>query len=121
MPVTTDYFPPTSTSTSPPPIQQPQPLHRDRSYTLGGDSYGGGGYGGNELPPLPEHQPSLPPGAGAPSYLAFGQQYQHQHPPIDTDLDAGFVTGQHFQTSPGSVPNDLPPPSYESDTIWDRR
>ena len=122
-PVTTDYFPPMTTSTSPPPIQQPQPLHGDRSYTLGGESYGGDGYGSNQLPPLPEHQPSLPPGIGAPSYLAFDQQPQHQLPPIDTNVEGGFMTGQHFQTtSPGPipVPNDSPP-GYESDANWSRR
>jgi hypothetical protein len=105
--ISTDYYRPTST-VSPPPIQQPQPLHGDRSYTLGGDGYGtgGDGYGDNQLPPLPEHAPSPPIGAGAPSYLS----------PIDTNVGTGYVTGQSFQTSPVRAPMPGPneaPPGYE--------
>lgn len=105
------HYPPLTIS--PPPVQHPQPLHGERSYTLGGehpqplhgersytlggDGYGtsGDGYGGNQLPPLPEHRTL---------------------PPIDTNTDPGYIIGQSLYTSPVKGPLPDPneaPPVYE--------
>lgn len=106
---TDGYYPPINTS--PPPIHQPQPLHGERNYTLGGDGYGisGDGYGGNQLPTLPERAPTLP---GSAPYVAYGQQ--QQPPSIDTNVGPGYATGQPLHLSPVNepVPNEAPP-GYE--------
>ena len=104
------YYP--STSTSPPPIHQPQPQHSARSYTLGGD-----GYGSNQLPPLHEHsfattipEGNISPPLPQPQFLAYSAPS-----PIDTGV--GGYPGQPTQTSPVKGPRPQPgeaPPGYDS-------
>lgn len=90
-------------SASPPP---PQPNQRDRSYTLGGD-----GYGGSTVPPLQEYNTSY--GYGAPALT-------HSPPPINTNV--GYAQSPQ-QTSPVKGPRAQPapihedsPPGYETGT-----
>ncbi|KIM47550.1 hypothetical protein M413DRAFT_439214 [Hebeloma cylindrosporum] len=91
-------------SSSPPP---PQPTPHDRSYTLGGD-----GYGGSSVPPLQEH--NTPYGYGAPAHT-------QSPPPIDTNV--GYVQSPPQHTSPVKGPRAQPapihedaPPGYETGT-----
>ncbi|KAF9469762.1 SUR7/PalI family-domain-containing protein [Collybia nuda] len=99
-----------------PQTNQPGP---ERSYSLGGADYSGGGYGTNSVPPLPEHETSyFPPQAPVPINTSTGYV-----PPAQTSP----VKGPRAQPQL-SVRNDEDesPPGYDAGTsnvqgAWGKR